>query len=121
MFTGASINALLYDELPKDLHPLRLGGSYTGTFADVLPHLMDAFSRVLDRVRSAVPSTLAMTEDIVVMTSELSNPDPLVRGHPVSRAIHGATKHAYSLERYLNRLDVLATKAAIHERRAVRP
>ncbi len=111
VFTGVSINGLLYNELHADFRPLRQNGTYTGTFLGVLPHLKDAFEKVLDRVRSAIPQTAPYRNEMVTMIREWSEPDPLERGHPRTRAINALRGNIYSLERYLSALDVLAKKA----------
>lgn len=115
IFTGVSINGLLYDELPVDFHPHRQGGTYTGTFIDVLPHLKDAFERVLDRVRSAIPKAAPYHDGMMTMIREWCEPDPAERGHPLTRSIIGSHGNIYSLERYLSTLDVLAQKAVIFD------
>jgi eukaryotic-like serine/threonine-protein kinase len=116
IFTNSSMNALLYADLPRDLHPMRLRGSYTGTFAEALPHLQDAFERVLAKISESIPADSPIKVKLLTMIKEWCEPDPLLRGHPQTRAINSPDGNIYSLERYLNQLDLLATKAAIYER-----
>jgi serine/threonine protein kinase len=116
IFTGASLNALLYSELPLDLYPVRMRGTYMGTFRDALPHLQDAFERVLARIRESIPKDSPVRADILTMVKEWCEPDPMVRGHPQTRAINSSAGNIYSLERYLSKLDLLAKRAAIYDR-----
>lgn len=121
IFTGVTVNGLLYDELPVDFHPHRQHGTYAGTFHDALPHLKDAFEKVLDRVHAAIPQTAPYRDGMVSMIREWCEPDPAERGHPLTRAIIGQYGNVYSLERYLSTLDVLARKAAIYDSISPRP
>lgn len=114
IFTGVSANGLLYAELPKDFHSSIQKGPYMGTFAEVLPHLKDAFERVLEKVRAAIPENAVYRDEVVVMIKEWCEPDPGERGHPITRAIGG---NVYSLERYLSKLANLAQRACIHDQK----
>jgi len=116
IFTGVSINGLLYDALHPDFRPRWQQGTYAGTFAEVLPHLKDAFERVIERVQAAIPHNAPYREDVVTMISEWCDPNPRERGHPLTRAINAKRGNIYSLERYLSKLANLATKATIFDR-----
>ncbi len=116
IFTAVSANGLLYAELPHAFRSQRQGGTYTGTFGDVLPHLRDAFEKVLDKVRSAIPQAAPYRDGMVTMIREWCEPDPSDRGHPRARAVGGARGNVYSLERYLSTLDLLAGRAAVFDK-----
>lgn len=77
IFTGVSVNGLLYDELPSDFHPRWQQGGYTGTFEEVLPHLRDAFERVLEKVRAAIPEDAPHRDSVVEMISQWCDPRSL--------------------------------------------
>ncbi len=117
LFTGVQINAFLHDELPSEFFPPDLNGTYTGSFADVLPHLKDAFERSMARISSALPSGTPYSERLPQMIREWCDPDPRERGHPVTRAQFGGNGNTYGLERYLSDLDLLANKAELFEQR----
>lgn len=120
IFTGVSTNGLLYAELHSDFYPRWQQGTYTGSFVDVLPHLRDAFERVLDQVRTSISLNAPYREGVVTMIREWCDPDPSERGHPRTRAINAAQGNIYSLERYLATLDILAYKAMIFDRTSSR-
>lgn len=117
LFTGVPMNTLLYDRLPTDFHPPHLGGTFVGTFAEALPHLRDAFERVLEGLNATIPAEAPYRKDIVKMIREWCEPSPEERGHPLTRAIVGNQGNIYSLERYLSTLDNIAQKTEFHERR----
>lgn len=117
LITGAQINAFLYDELPRNMLPPRYGGEFTGTYADVLPHLKDAFERSMIRIQSKIPPNTPFSERLPKMIREWCDPDPSQRGHPITKAQAAGSGNQYSLERYVAELDLLAHKAELHEQR----
>lgn len=81
---------------------------WQGQFIDVLPYLRDAFGEVAQSLASVLPPTHAGA--IVSIFQQLCDPDPQVRGDRKARA-DGA--NPFSLERYISRLDVVATRAEL--------
>lgn len=117
IFTKANLNAMLYDELPRQFWPSIFQGEYTGSFSEALPHLIDAFERVLNRITKSIPTDAPYKDEIINIIREWSWPDPHGRGHPITRSIIGKNGNVYSLERYLGKLDQLARTAEYFERR----
>lgn len=115
IFTGLSMNALLFSQLPSEFHPPRLRGTYTGNYEYVLPYLEEAFDRVLADIRAKAAANAPYTKDIVTMISQWCRPNPTDRGHPRTRAIAGERRNAYSLDRYVTELDLLANKASVYK------
>lgn len=102
-YTGLSATALIISELAPQHHP-RL---WQGTYEQILPFVKDAFARLLDRLRLAMPE--AHKEELIAVVSELCEPDCTLRGHPLNRGRHNSQ---FSLERYITRFDLMAKRAA---------
>jgi len=102
-FTGAALTPQVQAVLPE-AHRWR---HWTGTYADVLPYLRDAFDRVMEEFSPQVPSGLR--DRLVTAVRELCDPDPSVRGHPRNRAIAGSNQ--YSVQRYVSLFDLQAKQA----------
>jgi serine/threonine protein kinase len=117
LFVGIPLNVLFYQELPQQFKPTILNGPYTGTFENVLPHLQDAYDRVMASVECCFPHNSPYRESIVNFMRQWCDPDPRLRGHPVTRYEQGSGGNVYSLERYVSSLPNLAARAAIYERR----
>jgi len=103
LFSGVNVTALLLTHLDDQHHPKRWGGTY----AEVLPYLSNAFSRVLDDFRPLIDEVVR--EDVVNLIRELCEPDLSRRGHPRGVGRVGQ----YSLERYVSQLDLAAKHLAI--------
>lgn len=101
-FTGQGFTALLAAELPQIYWPK----NWSGTYSEVLPHLREAYGRVVERFAATVHPELR--DELVTMVRQLCDPDPALRGHPRNR-LNPATH--YGLERYISRFNALATKA----------
>jgi serine/threonine protein kinase len=94
VYAEITTTTALLRELPAAWHPARAGAS----FADALPHLEEAFDRVVETelLQSECPPLL------IESFREMCAPDPHRRGHPRTRAErHGSP---YSLERYVSRI-----------------
>lgn len=101
-FTGTAVTPLWLSEMREE-HQYRNWG---GTFLDVLPYVKEAFGKVVDSFGTHVPSSLS--RDLVEIVRQLCEPDPYLRGHPRNR---GEIGNPYSLERYISRFNLLASKA----------
>jgi serine/threonine protein kinase len=102
LLTGVSLTALWLQELDESMRP----GQWQGTFAEVLPFIRDAYDTAMARVGARLPP--ALRADTCELLRQLGDPDPALRGHPRNRIGHA---NHYSLERFVAKLDLLATKA----------
>jgi eukaryotic-like serine/threonine-protein kinase len=101
-FLGQGLTALIELELDPSLRRIR----WTGTYADVLPHVRHAFGRVIDNLKATLDPTIR--DEVVISVRELCDPDPALRGHPKDRR---QPVLQYSLRRYVARFDLLARRA----------
>jgi eukaryotic-like serine/threonine-protein kinase len=111
MFTRVSLTPSLLGHLPPELHPASFGGSYR----DVLPHLVAAFTHVEEELARALPDR--KRDEVLVVFRELGYPDVSRRGG-LQRVEAGSIQR--SLERYVSKFDRLARDAEMHYRRPLR-
>lgn len=104
MFTATTMNALLSQELPGEHH----WDSWGDSFLDVLPYLENAYSRIIEDLKESLPAGVDPRLGLII--EFLCQPDPRRRGHPAARKARGS---AYSLERVVSEIDLLAHKALI--------
>ena len=121
LLCSATMNALIFDQLPQDFRPAILGGSYTGTFEQALPHLRTAFQAALDSVAQELPFDAPYRSNLMRMISQWCDPDPRDRGHPNTRALYAGGGNIYELERYLASLANEAARARSYEGRRSKP
>jgi eukaryotic-like serine/threonine-protein kinase len=100
-FTGVSMTSLLLVELDRSQH----WSVWPGTYADILPHLRNAFSKAVPKVSAAINSEVR--SDLTTAVRQLCDPDPSLRGHPMNRGRHG---NPFSLERYVSQFNLLASR-----------
>jgi hypothetical protein len=105
LFTGGSMNGLL----KLELYPTHHWDIWSGTYADVLPYVRDAFGRACARVEASLGNS-DLARRTASLVRDLCDPDPLQRGHRVTRTRPGSQ---YSLERVVTELDLLARRARI--------
>jgi hypothetical protein len=107
-FSRASMTAAVMARL----HPGHSHLKWNGTFVDVLPFLRQAFDEVLREFDTEVSTTLGPTiaPDVVKIVRELCEPDPKLRGYPGQLA---SSTTQFSMERYITRFDVLASRALV--------
>jgi hypothetical protein len=101
-FANANMSSLLQDEL--DL--THKWGRWAGSYSELLPYLVDAFGKTLNKLERNFP-TLFRSE-LRGITYELCHPDPSKRGHPKDRALN-----QFSMERYISAFNRMAKKAEI--------
>jgi serine/threonine protein kinase len=106
MFAGVNVTASLFARLDPQFHYDQWHGSYE----QVIPYLVDAFTLVLEDLAQQLDP--AVRAEIVPLVYQLSNPDLSLRGHP--RGLGRANQ--YSLERYVSQLDLLCKKLEIRLR-----
>lgn len=99
LFSGRNVTSLLLAHLDKMHHP----SQWSGTYAQVLPYLKLAFTKVLEELSPHIDPSVR--GEVLGLIGELCAPDLDLRGHP--RGIGRSDQ--YSLERYVSRLD-LASK-----------
>lgn|SRR5208337_2790574 len=104
-FCGVGMTSLVLSYMQEDHRPR----SWGGTYQEILPEVRDAFGIALQEFEGNVPGDQlrAALREIV---SQLCDPDPLQRGHPRNRI---GVADQYSLERYVERLNLLARRAEI--------
>ena len=102
LFSRTHLNGLLVEHLDHDHRPYQ----WEGSFKEVLPYVRDAFHRATTQFSMDV--TNIIRDDLLEVVRQLCEPDPLLRGHPLNRRFPG---NQYSLERYIARFNLLATRA----------
>lgn len=101
---GVGMTTLIRSELRE----AQSWGVWTGTYAEVLPYLRDAFERAVRIFEAAVDPKVK--RELTTAVRELCDPDPRHRGHPLNRTSRG---NQYSLERYVSLFNLLARKAEL--------
>jgi eukaryotic-like serine/threonine-protein kinase len=99
VFSQTTSIATLLHELPLQFWP----GNWSGSFEDVLPYLLNAFSSTVDKFREIVTSKLH--DDLIPVFWQLCHPDPQKRGLP------GVAMNKTALEKYLSKFDLMASRA----------
>lgn len=99
-FTRMSMTSLIMGEL----HEQHKWYNWTGVYKQVLPYVREAFGAALQNIASHLPPTFSV--EMVEIIKQLCEPDPDLRGHPIGR-----TRGPLTLERYVSRFNVLASKA----------
>ncbi|HMF02037.1 MAG TPA: protein kinase [Terriglobia bacterium] len=94
---------VVLSKIPTAYHP-RL---WTGTYSDALPVLRAATYDAITEVVTALPNQLQ--SDAQKILEWLCNPEPNLRGHPVTRAQRFG--NPFALERIISAADLLARKA----------
>jgi serine/threonine protein kinase len=106
LFTGVNVTSLLLTRLNAEHHP----AVWQGTYSEVLPYLTAAFTSVLEDIGPRLDPLVR--DDVILLLSELCNPDLSLRGHPKGLGRY----NQYSLERYVTRLDLLTKRLEINIR-----
>ena len=105
LFCGVGMTAMLLKHLPIE-YDYR---TFNGTYAQALAEVRDAFGRAIQECTANIPGDklrAALREAI----SQLCDPDPLLRGHPLNRR---GIANQYSLERFVSLFNLLARRAEI--------
>jgi hypothetical protein len=117
VFTQMSMATLLMHANLAEVHRTPFyGGSWTGTFEEVKPYLLDSFGRTLDQVAAALPAptgTFDYRADLMELITRLGHPIPEERGYPDRN-----NRPTLSLERVITKLDALEKKSRIRSRGA---
>jgi len=102
-FSGISMSALLLKHIPRNFR----WDVWRGTFSEVKPYIIDAFSQALNEVESSIKDDYFRRE-LRWLVERLCYPFPEGRGHPKNIAGRGSF---YSLERFITKLDLLHKRA----------
>lgn len=102
LFGKTHMNSLLIDKLAPQHRPGFWGSGYCA----VLPFVQAAFDLSLEEFAQSVPELAR--NDLRVAVSQLCEPDPVRRGHPLNRRTR-----QFSFERYISLFDRLARKAEL--------
>jgi len=102
LFSGVHMTALIAAHVVPGYHWDTFGGDYK----EALPYVREAFGKAVLLIKSSI--TTYTCDDIIEMIRQLCDPDPSMRGHPRNICTKG---NQYRLERYISRLDCLATRA----------
>jgi serine/threonine protein kinase len=104
LFHRVAMTTLILDNMERSHH----WRAWDGTFEEVLPYLRDAFGYALRDIGPAFPPYLR--DELTCIARELCEPDPRLRGHPANRTTR---QNQYSLERYVSRFNLLASKVEL--------
>lgn len=105
---GQGATALLFEKMEPELRPTSLWGPWSGLYKDVLPTIQNKFTEMLSELREDMEDETG--DELTKAASELCNPNPKLRGHPLERTTDGTQ---YSLHRYVSLFDRLARVAAV--------
>ncbi|MES0127250.1 hypothetical protein [Mesorhizobium sp. M0029] len=103
--TGTMLTPAVLSRMLEVHQPHKWGGG----FQAILPYWRQAFADTLMSLRRELPANAdgALTnhsQRFVEAVKQLCEPDPSLRGHPLSRNVHG---DPYSVERYIALFDLL--------------
>jgi serine/threonine protein kinase len=104
LFARVHTNALIGKYLAPGHQPYAWGGNYSA----VLPYVQAAFGQALEEFRSLIPDYIKI--DLPEIVTQLCEPDPSKRGHPLNRQGH---MNQFGLDRYVSKFDLLATRAEL--------
>jgi serine/threonine protein kinase len=104
MFSGVSMNALLFAELDSAY----LWFNWRGSYDEILPYLESAFGNVLGNIQKVLPKELS--DELIEVIRYLCEPNPERRGHPDNRK---TIESRYGLQRVVTQFDRLVRKAEL--------
>ncbi|MEI2300514.1 protein kinase domain-containing protein [Ensifer sp. MJa1] len=106
--TGFGCTQQLLTRLDVAQRPLSVRGTWRGDYEMALPMLQACFTDMLAELEGNLPGPFH--EELIKAASELCNPNPTLRGHPLDRVTSG---NQFSLVRYVSLFDKLAKKAEV--------
>jgi serine/threonine protein kinase len=109
-FSGISMSALLIKHLPENLHFI----AWRGTFAEIKPYLVEAFSKAIAEFKENIDEKY-FKDEISMMLEQLCFPFPEKRGHPKNVALKYGSN--FDLERFITKLDLLTRRAELKIKR----
>ena len=117
LFTKLGMSAALFGRLDPRFRPPMLGGTWGGTYEQVLPHLRVEFDASVTHLRSSISAEIdELADDLMRTVRQLCDPDPRLRGLPgdYSNAVR-----RYSMERYVSEFDRFSRRANIALKKAI--
>lgn len=108
LFTGVAMTPLIMMGLDARFH----WSTWHGSYEEVGPYLRVAFHEAVEYVSDEFPAKFR--PKLSEILTQLCDPDPLLRGHPLDREMAHGNPH--SVRRYVNQFDLLASKAEIRFR-----
>lgn len=107
-FGNVGMTAALLSELEPSQQP----GVWTGDYLQLLPYVEHAFNNVCIAFRQGLSGVCSprIADELSLMVKYLCDPDPKRRGHPLNRR---SLVTQFSLERFIGRLNFLATEASM--------
>jgi len=112
VFTGVTPNTF-YMRLPEEVRPSAWRGTWAGSYAGVVDLISAAFADYLRSIKPDLPSWAA--DDLIVVIGQMCDPDYMRRGDPDARRQVGSP---IGLDRFISRLNELATKAKVKTKAA---
>lgn len=103
-FNGVSLNSSILRRLKREYYPKSIGGTYNGTYNDILPVLIYIFDMVLNEFNNNISTELR--EELISLVKQLCHPDYLKCRGDLKQS--GAQR--YSMERFISKLDLLCGK-----------
>ncbi|WP_313196153.1 serine/threonine-protein kinase [Shinella zoogloeoides] len=110
--TGFGCTQHLISLLDVPQRPQTLRGAWNSSYEAILPLIQNKFTDLLVDLQSQLDSSISV--DLIKAASELCNPDPRLRGHPLERV---QQSNRFSLARYVALFDRLAKLADISARK----
>lgn len=112
-FTRVSMSPAIFSRLDVAYLPTMYGGTFGGTFEDVLPFLKASWDEVLQEFERDIRRFHAAPGlSLLEMITQLTDPDPSHRGHPKDKRIN-----QYSLQRYISLLNLVCERHRIKGRK----
>jgi len=105
-FAGVSMSALLLKQLSENFR----WENWRGSFDEIRPYLLDAFSKAIIEFENSIDDEY-FKKEISLIVEQLCHPFPEQRGHPKNRVYK--SNSVFSLERFVSKLDLLARKAEL--------
>ena len=115
LVTGVMLTPALLGNLGQEQRPRSQNGGWGDGFNNILPYVREAHTEAIEELANIMPSDLTIrgrdyATEYVAAISELTDPDPMHRGHPVDRE---QGRKGASLERYVSLFDRLSSVAKI--------
>ncbi len=113
LVTNTMLTPKIFSLLSPQHRPYSEGGGWGDGFENVLPYLREAHSEAMEDLAEIMPTDLRIrgkdyAQDYVNAIAQLTDPSPLLRGHPDERE---KDKQSVSVERYVSLFDRLSNVA----------
>lgn len=113
LVTGRMLTIEIVRHLPPEQRPPEDDADWSGSYSDVIPYWREAFGRVLLEFKAKLPvdakgRLVPSSEQLIDALVQLAEPDPALRGHPLSRVGHS---DRFSLQQYISLFNSLRRQA----------